>query len=97
MRTLTIELDDEVFSWLERRRGQLRPEDYASRALREYRAIDEKGIAVRFARVHEDMAGQLDELQHRIRRLDESLRGRAEKQVKAPGRAAIPLYRGREK
>ncbi|WP_424359461.1 hypothetical protein [Methanocella sp. MCL-LM] len=97
MRTLVIELDDEVSAWVERRRGRMKPEEFASRALREYAAIDEKGIAVRFARVHEEMADQLDELQQRIRRLDEGIRASPAMPVKETGKASIYLYRGRGK
>ena len=98
MRTLLIELDDEVSEWVERRRGRMEPEEYVGRALKEYLAIDEKGMAVRFTRVHEEMSDKLDELQQRITRLDESLRaGCSGMPVKEAGKASIYLYRGRRK
>jgi hypothetical protein len=110
MRTLVIELDDEISAWIERRRGRMGPEDFAGRALREYVAIDEKGLAVRFARAHEEMADQLNELQRRIRRLDESLQDSSAMPAKDTAEslidsdesqtdsgASICLYRGRRK
>ncbi|CAJ37389.1 hypothetical protein [Methanocella arvoryzae] len=98
MRTLLIELDDEVSAWVERRRGRMRPEEYVGRALKEYLAIDEKGMAVRFTRAHEQMSDKLDELQQRITRLDESLHaGCSGAPVKESGNASIYLYRGRRK
>ena len=97
MRTLVIELDDDVSAWVERRRGRMMPGDFAGRALQEYMAIDEKGIAIRFASAHEEMADQLDRLQQRIRRLDDSIRTRSGLPGEAGGNPSISLYRGREK
>ncbi len=103
MRTLVIELDDDISEWIERRRGRMGPEDFAGRALREYVAIDEKGLAVRFARAHEEMADQLDELQRRIHRLDESLQAgpampsKDTAEFQMDSGASIYLYRGRRK
>jgi len=74
MRVLTIKVDEQVSEWIERNRGNMSPEDYAGRVLSEYIGIDEKGTALRFAMAHEDMAERLEELQQRIRRLDESLK-----------------------
>ena len=97
MRTLVIELDDDVYAWVEQRRGRMMPGDFASRAVQEYMAIDEKGIAVRFASAHAEMADQLDRLQQRIRRLDDSIRTRSGLPGKAGDNPSISLYRGREK
>ncbi|HMK47205.1 MAG TPA: hypothetical protein VK436_11320 [Methanocella sp.] len=75
MRVLMVRVDERVSEWIERNRGHMSPEDYAGRTLSEYMDIDdEKGAALRFARAHEDMSERLEELQQRIRRLDESLK-----------------------
>jgi hypothetical protein len=75
----------------------MKPEDFAGRALREYVAIDEQGIAVRFARTHEELVNQLDELQQRIHRLDENIRTGPDVPVTDKGKPSICLYRGRGK
>ena len=76
MRRLTIEADSDVSEWIERRRGTMSPEEFAARALTEYRAADERATAVRMARMHEEISGRLGELQERIGRLDRSLKER---------------------
>jgi hypothetical protein len=74
MHRLTIEVDDDTCSWLERRRGSASPEEFAALAVAAYRAADEHGTDARMSRMHADMAERLDELQQRIRRLDAGLR-----------------------
>jgi hypothetical protein len=76
MRRLTIEVDDDTYGWIERRRGSASPEEFAAGALVSYRTMDEHGTEARMAHMHEDMARRLDELGQRIRRLDRDLRER---------------------
>lgn len=73
MRTLTIEVNDRVCLWLEARRGIHSPEEFIRRSLEEYISIDEKSTAVRITRMHDDLSERIEELQSRIRRLNESL------------------------
>jgi hypothetical protein len=76
MRRLTIEVDSGIAEWIERRRGAMSPEEFAARAVGEYRSADERATAARMARMHDEMSGRLDELQERISRLDRSLKER---------------------
>jgi hypothetical protein len=76
MHRLTIEVEDDTYSWLERRRDNASPEEFAALALTAYRTADEHGTDARMARMHADMARRLDELQQRIRQLDAELRER---------------------
>jgi hypothetical protein len=92
MHRLTIEVDDDTYGWIERRRGGASPEKFAARAIAAYRTADEHGTAARMTQMHVDMERRLDELQQRIRRLDRSLRERPgpDAQVSLPGRADLP-------
>jgi hypothetical protein len=76
MRRLTIDVDSGIADWIERRRGAMSPEEFAVRAIAEYRAADERATAVRMAHMQDEMSGRLDELQARIQRLDRSLKER---------------------
>lgn len=76
MHRLTIEVDDDIYGWIERRRGSASHEEFAALAIAAYRAIDDHGTDARMARMHTDMAHRLDELQQRIRQLDRGLRER---------------------
>ncbi len=76
MSRLTIEVDSGTADWIERRRGAMSKEEFVTRAIAEYRAADGQATAARMAHMHDDMAGRLDELQARIRRLDRSLKER---------------------
>jgi hypothetical protein len=76
MRRLTIEVDSGIAEWIERRRGGMSPEEFAVRAIGEYRAADERATAARMAHMQDEMSGRLDELQTRIQRLDKSLKER---------------------
>ncbi len=76
MRRLTIEVDDDTYGWIERRRGSAGPEEFAAGALVSCRTMDEHGTEARMARMHDDMARRLDELGRRIKRLDRDLRER---------------------
>jgi hypothetical protein len=76
MRRLTIEVDDDIYGWIERRRGSASPEEFAARAIASYRTADEHGTEARMTQMHLDMAHRLDELQQRIKLLDRNLRER---------------------
>lgn len=76
MRRLTIEVDSGVAEWIERRKGAMSPEEFAARAIAEYRAADERATAVRMTRMHDEMSLRLEELQERISRLNRSLKER---------------------
>ncbi len=76
MRRLTIEVDNGMADWIERRRGTMSPGEFAVRAIAEYRAADEQATAARMAHMQDEMSGRLDELQTRIQRLDKSLKER---------------------
>jgi hypothetical protein len=76
MRRLTIEVDDDTYGWIERRRGSASPDEVATRAIAAYRTADEHGTEARMTQMHLDMARRLDELQQRIQRLDRNLRER---------------------
>ncbi len=52
------------------------PEEFAARAIIEYRAADEHATAVRMSYLQAGITDRLDELQARIRRLDRSLKER---------------------
>jgi hypothetical protein len=80
MRRLTIEVDSGVAEWIERRKGTMRPEEFAARAIAEYRAADERATAVRMTRMHDEMSDRLDDLQERISRLNRSLKERHARQ-----------------
>ncbi len=84
MHRLTIEVDEDTYGWIGRRRGSASPEEFAARAIAAYRTADEHGTDARMAQMHADMAHRLDELQQRIRRLDRSLRERPMAGSKAP-------------
>jgi hypothetical protein len=84
MRRLTIEVEDDIYGWIERRRGSASPEEFAAMAIASYRAIDEHGTDARMAHMHDEMARRLDELQQRIQRLDRNLRERRVTETKAP-------------
>jgi hypothetical protein len=43
MRRLTIEVEDDIYVWIELRRGSASPEEFAARAIASYRATDEHG------------------------------------------------------
>ena len=76
MRRLTIEVDDDTCRWIERQRGSASPEDFAARAIAACRTTDDRSADVRMARMHDDMARQIEELGERIQRLDRDLRER---------------------
>jgi hypothetical protein len=76
MHRLTIEVEEDVYGWIERRRGSASPEEFAARAIASYRATDEQGTEARMAHMHEDMARRLDELRQRIQQLDRNLQER---------------------
>jgi predicted esterase YcpF (UPF0227 family) len=76
MRRLTIEVDEGIAGWIERRRGAMSPEEFAAKAIDAYRAADDRATAVRMAHMHDEMTHRLDELQSRIQRLDRSLKER---------------------
>jgi hypothetical protein len=76
MRRLTIEIEDDIYSWIERRRGSASPQEFAALAIASYRATDEHGTDARMAHMHDDMALRLDELRQRIQQLDRNLRER---------------------
>lgn len=76
MRRLTIEVDDDTYGWIERRRGNAGPEEFAAGAIVSCRTMDEHGMEARMSHMHDDMGRRLDELGQRIRRLDRDLRER---------------------
>jgi len=84
MRRLTIEVDDDTCRWIEQRRGSVSPEEFAARAIASCRTADDRGAEARMARMHDDMARQIEELGERIQRLDRDLRERRMAGAKAP-------------
>jgi hypothetical protein len=84
MRRLTIEVDEDIYGWIERRRGSASPDEFATRAIAAYRLADEHGTEARMTQIHPDMAHRLDELQQRIQRLDRDLRKRPRAPISLP-------------
>jgi hypothetical protein len=82
MRRLTIEVDDDTYGWIERRRlGGVR-----GRSPRFLPDDGRAGTDAGIARMHDDMARRLDELGQCIRRLDRDLRERTAIEKEAPSR-----------
>jgi hypothetical protein len=68
MRELTVYIDDDVFTWLEGHRGRTELSDLAGRLLAEHvRSCPHS------ASLHGDLIKRLDELEGRIKRLNQSL------------------------
>ena len=68
MREITLQVDEDVFEWLERHRGKTGLDEFAGRLLGDHVRSGAGTTAM-----HEDMAKRLDELEARIKRLNVSL------------------------
>ena len=72
MHDLTLLIDDRAMEWIEHNRGDMSPEEFASRLLKIH--ISEAKAADISARLHEHIIEKLDEMERRFERLNESLR-----------------------
>jgi hypothetical protein len=72
MHDLTLLIDDRALEWIERNRGDLSPEEFASQQLKIH-ISDAKAMEVS-ARLHGHIIEKLDNLERRIEQMNDILR-----------------------
>ncbi len=72
MHDLTLLIDDMALDWIEHNRGDMSPEEFASRLLKIH--ISDAKAADISSRLHGHIIEKLDELESHIEQLNESLR-----------------------
>lgn len=74
MRSLNVKIDDDLYEWINERRGDMEIEEFTKMALKEYRNLDAKSTSVKVTRLRDSLSSRLDELESRIMRLNRSLK-----------------------
>ncbi len=72
MHEMTLLIDDRALEWIEHNRGNMSPEEFASRQLNIH--ISDAKAADISTRLHGHIIEKLDKLEHRIEQMNESLR-----------------------